>query len=122
MPERPFSPTFNGSHHAGLDLSDDEIVEVEVLSKHAHRGENEAMKREDDVRFNSHSQENTKEKIKKEKRPRTRDVDSEQEGVTERKPRKKRSGNLDVKLQDVTNSPRPREAPSPVDVLEGEFL
>ncbi|KLO19592.1 hypothetical protein SCHPADRAFT_898540 [Schizopora paradoxa] len=116
MPERPFSPTFNGSHHVGLDLSDDEIVEVEVLSKHAHRGENEALKREDDARFNSHGQETAKEKIKKEKRSRPKDVDSEQEGVTERKPRKKRSGNLDVKLQDVTNSPRPREAASPVEI------
>ena len=65
------------------------------------------------------------EKTKKEKKSRPKDIDSEQDGVTERKPRKKikeRSSNLDVKLQDVTNSPRPlaREALSPIEISGGK--
>jgi len=41
MPERPFSPTFDSARHNGLDLSDDEIVEVGVLSKDTGQAEEE---------------------------------------------------------------------------------
>jgi len=121
MFERSFSPTFDAPHLVGLDLSDDEIVEVEVLNKNAGRVESDGSKVLNDDPSNDERREAAKEKNKKERKARPKDVDGEQDGVTERKPRKKikeRSGNLDVKLQDVTNSPRPRDAPSPIEISD----